>query len=104
MDQYEEGQKIDLSKIVCDICKINNKGNTHNNIFYICNTCNKNMCPICKSSHDNNHSIINYDDKNYICKNIMIHLLNFAKHVIVIFVFFVKKSIITIKYLILKRY
>ena len=67
-DDYEESQKIDISKIICDICKINNKSITHNNEFYICNTCNKNMCPLCKSSHYKNHMIINYDDKNYICK------------------------------------
>ena len=38
------------------------------NEFYICKTCNKNICPLCKSNHDKNHKIINYDDKNYICK------------------------------------
>ena len=26
------------------------------------------MCTLCKSKHDNNHRIINYDDKNNICK------------------------------------
>ena len=26
-----------------------------------------NLCPSCKSIHDKTHSIINYDDKNYIC-------------------------------------
>ena len=30
-DNYEESQKIDICKIICDICKINNKSNTHNN-------------------------------------------------------------------------
>ena len=65
---FEETQKIKLNDIICDICKINNKGNTYNNEFYICNTCNKNICPLCKSKHDNNHKIINYNDKNYICK------------------------------------
>ena len=67
LNKYEETQKIDISKIICDICNKNNKGNTHNNEFYICNTCNKNICPLCKSYHDKNHNIINYDDKNYIC-------------------------------------
>ena len=65
---YEEIQKIDLGKIVCNICNTNNKGETKNNQFFICNTCNKNLCPLCKSIHDQNHMIINYDDKNYICK------------------------------------
>ena len=63
---FEETQKIDLSKIICQICNKNNKGNTHNNEFYICNTCNKSICPLCKSIHDKTHNIINYDNKNYI--------------------------------------
>ena len=66
IDKYENNQKIDLSKIICNECNENNKSNTHNNEFYICNTCNKNICPLCKSVHDKKHMIINYDDKNYI--------------------------------------
>ena len=64
LNNYEDSQKLDLCEIICDICKQNNKGNTHNNEFYLCNTCNKNICPLCKSIHDNKHKIINYDDKN----------------------------------------
>ena len=40
----------------------------HDNIFYKCNTCKINLCPICYSVHDKNHYIVNYDDKNYICE------------------------------------
>ena len=69
ISQFEETQEVDLSKIRCETCKRFNKGNTHNNNFFICNTCNQNLCPLCKSKHDPNHSIINYDDKYYICKN-----------------------------------
>ena len=68
LNQFENSQKIDLSKIVCDICRVNNKSNAYNHKFYFCNTCGKNLCPLCKSQHDKNHNIINYDDKNYICK------------------------------------
>ena len=25
-----------------------------------------NLCPLCKSIHDNKHTIINYDNKDYI--------------------------------------
>jgi len=70
LNEYENN--IDISKIICDNCKINNKSNTYNNAFYRCNTWKKNICPLCKSNHnkDNkNHTIINYDDKNYICEN-----------------------------------
>ena len=68
LNLFEESQKIDLSKISCDICNKSNKKKTHNNEFYICNTCNKNLCPLCKTVHNKEHSIINYDNKNYICK------------------------------------
>ena len=57
-----------MTKIICDICKKNNKSISYNNIFYICNTCNINICLLCKSNHDQSHKLINYDDKYYICK------------------------------------
>ena len=64
LNNYEQTQKINLDDIICDICK-NNK---HNNEFYICNSCNKNICPLCKQNHDTTHNIVNYDNKNYFCK------------------------------------
>ena len=68
LNKYEETQKIELNNIICQICSKINKSNTHNNEFYICNTCDKNICPLCKSIHDKTHKIINYDNKNYICR------------------------------------
>ena len=62
LNEYEN--KIDISKIKCDKCKNKNKSNTFNNEFYICYECNMNLCPLCKSIHDNTHSIINYDYKD----------------------------------------
>jgi hypothetical protein len=35
LNEYENKQKIDISKIKCDICKDKNKSNTYNNDFYI---------------------------------------------------------------------
>ena len=55
----------DISQIKCDICKDRNKSNTFNYEFYICYECK--ICPLCKSKHDNTHTIINYDNKNNIC-------------------------------------
>ena len=63
---WQGGKETSIA--TCDICKNNNKDNSHNNDFYICYNFNKNICPLCKSIHDNNHNIINYDDKNYICE------------------------------------
>jgi len=77
INKYENIQKIDLSKIICNQCNVINKKIAHNNQFYICNTCNINLCPLCKSIHDKNHIIIKYDDKNYICKS---HNESFIKY------------------------
>ena len=67
LEKYENTQEIDISKIICNICKINNKGHTFNNNFFVCNTCKENICPLCKSKHDKEHKIINYEQKDYIC-------------------------------------
>ena len=66
-DEFENIQNYDISQIKCDKCKNKNKSNTFNNEFYICYECKMNLCPLCKSIHDKTHSIINYDNKNYIC-------------------------------------
>ena len=75
--EYENMEKIDISKIICDKCKIKNKSNTYKNKFYRCNICKMNLCPLCKSNHKNNHKIINYNNKNYICE---IHNMNYNKY------------------------
>ena len=67
LDEFEKTQNINLTDIICNICKNNNKSISYDNIFYKCLTCNINICPLCKSSHDKNHIIINYDEKYYIC-------------------------------------
>ena len=67
-EEFEKSQNIDESKIICDECKEKDKGNIFNNIFYKCNSCQMNLCPLCKSSHES-HYLINYDLKDYICEN-----------------------------------
>ena len=63
--KYDESQKLDTNKLKCSQCNTNQ---VKINELYICNTCNKNICKVCKLNHDKNHIIINYEDKNYICK------------------------------------
>ena len=50
------------SKIICDICKVNNQS-----IIYKCITCGNTICSLCKSKHDNKHIIVKYEEKNIIC-------------------------------------
>ena len=69
LEQFEELQKIDLSQIICDECKIRNKYKAYDGKFYKCLSCDKNLCEICKSSkHNKNHKIVNYDRQYFICK------------------------------------
>ena len=67
MDEYENTQKIDENKIICKICKINNKSKSYNNKFYVCGTCEKEICLLCKEKHNKDHIIMDYENKNYIC-------------------------------------
>ena len=76
---FENNQKIDLSKIKCDKCNEKSINNTYNNEFYICNSCEIKLCPSCKSIHDNDHNIINYNDRNYICKKHNDKYVNYCK-------------------------
>ena len=73
---FEESQMIDESKIICDICQDSNKSKTYQNSFYICFSCKKNICPLCKMSHDNNHILMDYSQKDFKC-NIHNELNNF---------------------------
>ena len=66
-EDFKKSQIIDESKIICDSCKDSNKSSTYENLFYICNSCNKSLCPLCKSNHDVSHLIIDYEDKYFKC-------------------------------------
>ena len=75
--EFNNLQKIDESKIICQICKINNKNKTYKNEMNYCLECKKIICPLCKSKHNNNHLIINYEDRNIICQK---HNDKYAKY------------------------
>ena len=66
-DKFENLQMLDISKIICEECKINNKNDSYENKFNYCLNCKKNICVTCKFKHDKDHKIIDYDNKDYIC-------------------------------------
>lgn len=68
-NEFEKTQYINLSKIVCDNCKKTNKSETFENKFYICYSCKMNLCPLCKNSHNKTHDIIDYEQKDFICRS-----------------------------------
>ena len=49
LKDFDENQKIDESKIICNICKIKNKSSSFNKEFFICLKCKKDLCSLCKS-------------------------------------------------------
>ena len=61
-------QKIDISKIKCNICNINDKSNTYENKMFYCLNCDKLICPLCKINHNKNDIIIDSYKKNFYCK------------------------------------
>jgi len=67
LDEFDNTQHINELEIICNICNDKNKYKSYEKQFYLCLICKKNICPLCKSIHDNNHKIIDYDKKNYIC-------------------------------------
>ena len=56
LNEFENLQKIDISKNQCNKCYKNNIN--INEELYICNECNINLCQLCKYKHDKNHNII----------------------------------------------
>ena len=63
LDEFNNTQLINELKIICNICNNKNKYKSYNKHFYLCLICKKYICPLCKSIHDNNHKIIDYDKK-----------------------------------------
>ena len=68
LDEFQNTQVHDFSKVICGNCKNKNKMNSFLNEFYKCFKCDKDLCPLCKSTHDvdQTHNIVNID-KNYVC-------------------------------------
>ena len=77
LNEFEECQKINESDIICEECKANNKGNVKDNQFYRCLDCKINLCPLCKSKHDEDDYIIDHDR---IIFNCMTHKLALTKY------------------------
>jgi len=67
INDFEQTQNIDESKIKCQKCQEANKRISFNNVFYICFNCKQNLCQLCKITHDKTYNIIDYDERFFIC-------------------------------------
>ena len=66
LDEFNDSQKIDESKIICHDCK-KNKLEIYDNKLFKCCECNYNLCPLCITKHNKEHITIDYDYKKYLC-------------------------------------
>ena len=78
LSQFNELQTEDISQILCGICK-KSKSQTFENKMSFCFDCKINICNLCISIHDNNHNIIEYEKKNYICENDGEHFTSYCQ-------------------------
>ena len=67
LENFEKTQIIDESKIICEKCGEINKSTSFHKVFYICQFCQKKLCPLCKNGHDKTHNLIKYEEKDSIC-------------------------------------
>ena len=67
INEFNSSQTVDYSNLSCNACGTINKYNSNSNLMFWCETCQQTLCPKCKSNHDKNHLIGNYDNKNYNC-------------------------------------
>ena len=96
--EFLKNQNIDLKKIKCEICKKVDKSETFKNQLYICHSCNISLCPLCKSCHDKEHHIIDYDLKDFSCKeHNESYIYHFAMNAKKMFVFCALRLIVVIK-------
>ena len=75
---FPKTQKVDISKIICDKCKVNNKGDSTDHIFYKCLTCKKNLCILCKVTHQSDHNVMRDDLIYSICPEHNEQLIKFC--------------------------
>lgn len=66
LNEFEKTQFIDQTKIICDGCK-NAKSEIPDNKFFVCFSCNQNLCPSCKNQHNKSHKLKDYEKKNFYC-------------------------------------
>jgi hypothetical protein len=80
LDEFNSTQLINESSIICSDCMENNIFNSYEKRFYKCLTCEQNLCLLCQQKHNKDHIIIEYDKKNYICKEHNDFYISFCKN------------------------
>ena len=80
LDEYDTLQKDNELNVVCSECNKNKNEIFKNPLYKYC-TCKINICPLCKSKHNKEHILIDYELKKiiyviYMVKNIFFIIKN----------------------------
>ena len=67
INDFMKTQNTDTSASKIIYCSLCSRRSSYQSSFFICFSCNKNLCVSCKEKHNKIHRIINYTDKNFIC-------------------------------------
>ena len=67
LKDFKDLQKLDEAVILCKQCQ-RKKLDTFGQKFYICCNCEITLCPLCKSVHNKDHIILDYESKKYLCQ------------------------------------
>ena len=65
-DEFDDLQKIKKLNILCSICN-RNKNDIFKSRLFKCYNCKINLCPLCKSKHNKEHLLIDYELNNCLC-------------------------------------
>ena len=80
LDEFNNTQLINESKIICSNCNIKNKSQMCNKKFFKCLTCEQNLCSICVNQHNKEHFSVEYDSRNYLCNKHKDNLISYCKN------------------------
>ena len=68
LNEYLETQMIDDKKIKCSCCS-KSKADSANEQFHFCFECQKILCSLCKSKHQEHKNIVDYFSRHFRCPN-----------------------------------
>jgi hypothetical protein len=67
LTQFNDTKLIEPTNTLCSGCKKKNINNSYNNKINKCLTCQIILCPFCTLTHDKNHKIIDFKERNLRC-------------------------------------
>ena len=77
LNEISNFKVINEKEIKCHNCQ---KSKSDSFGFFYCCNCKTNFCPLCKKKHDQQHFIIKYESKEFLCKTMVKDIFYIAKN------------------------